>query len=154
MGRSSLPAAAGGLGLLDVAGTMLDEGGRDSLSQRAYAQISRALIVSALRPGHRLILRPLAAELGLSPTPVRKALLRLVSEQAPSLDDRGSTLVATMDRPGRPTAPSRRPRPRRSTSSSASTTAAWSSTAAASTSPTRRSTPRSTASCAGSAARR
>ncbi len=100
MSGSSLPAAADGPGLLDVAGTMLDEGGRDSLSQRAYAQISRALIGSALRPGHRLILRPLAAELGLSPTPVREALLRLVSEQALSLDDRGSAVVATMDRAG------------------------------------------------------
>ena len=66
---------------------------RDSLCQRAYTQIRRSLISSAIRPGHKLILRPLAAELGLSPTPVREALLRLVSEQALELDERGSAVV-------------------------------------------------------------
>ncbi len=74
------------------------DGGRDSLSQRAYAQIRRSLTSSRLRPGHRLILRPLAAELGLSPTPVREALLRLVSEQALCLDERGSAIVPVMNR--------------------------------------------------------
>lgn len=74
------------------------DGGRDSLSQRAYAQIRRSLISSKLRPGHRLILRPLAAELNLSPTPVREALLRLVSEQALALDERGSAIVPLMTR--------------------------------------------------------
>ena len=74
------------------------DGGRDSLSQRAYAQIRRSLTSSRLRPGHRLILRPLAAELGLSPTPVREALLRLVSEQALCLDERGSAIVPVMNK--------------------------------------------------------
>ena len=74
------------------------EGGRDSLSQRAYAQIRRSLTSSRLHPGHRLILRPLAAELGLSPTPVREALLRLVSEQALCLDERGSAVVPVMNK--------------------------------------------------------
>ncbi len=66
---------------------------RESLSQRAYCTIRHALITSDLRPGHRLILRPLAQELNLSPTPVREALLRLVSEQALALDERGSAMV-------------------------------------------------------------
>ncbi len=66
---------------------------RENLSQKAYLRIRSSLIYSELRPGQKLILRPLAAELGLSPTPVREALLRLVSEQALTLDERGSALV-------------------------------------------------------------
>lgn len=66
---------------------------RENLSQRAYLRIRASLIHSELRPGQRLILRPLAAELRLSPTPVREALLRLVSEQALTLDERGSAIV-------------------------------------------------------------
>jgi DNA-binding GntR family transcriptional regulator len=67
--------------------------GRENLSQRAYLRIRSSLIHSELRPGQRLVLRPLAAELQLSPTPVREALLRLVSEQALTLDERGSAIV-------------------------------------------------------------
>ena len=66
---------------------------RENLSQRAYLRIRSSLIHSELQPGQRLILRPLAAELRLSPTPVREALLRLVSEQALALDERGSAIV-------------------------------------------------------------
>ena len=66
---------------------------RESLSQRAYLRIRSSLIHSELPPGQRLVLRPLAAELRLSPTPVREALLRLVSEQALALDERGSAIV-------------------------------------------------------------
>lgn len=66
---------------------------RENLSQRAYLRIRSSLIQSELRPGQRLVLRPLAAELKLSPTPVREALLRLVSEQALALDERGTAIV-------------------------------------------------------------
>jgi DNA-binding GntR family transcriptional regulator len=79
-----------------LAASLGAEPGRESLSQRAYAQIRRSLTSSRLHPGQRLILRPLAAELGLSPTPVREALLRLVSEQALCLDERGSAIVPIM----------------------------------------------------------
>ncbi len=66
---------------------------RENLSQRVYLSIRSSLIHSELRPGQRLVLRPLAAELRLSPTPVREALLRLVSEQALALDERGTAIV-------------------------------------------------------------
>ncbi len=66
---------------------------RENLSQRAYLRIRSSLMHSELRPGQRLVLRPLAAELRLSPTPVREALLRLVSEQALTLDERGTAIV-------------------------------------------------------------
>ncbi|MCQ8240323.1 GntR family transcriptional regulator [Rhizosaccharibacter radicis] len=72
---------------------VLCDGERESLSQRAYKAIRGRLVSSMLRPGHKLVLRPLAAELGLSPTPVREALLRLVSENALELDDRGTAIV-------------------------------------------------------------
>ncbi len=68
----------------------------ERLSQRAYQAIRVALRSGELRPGQRLILRPLAAKLGLSATPVREALLRLVSEQALGLDERNSVLVPTL----------------------------------------------------------
>ncbi len=72
---------------------VLTSAARENLSQRAYLRIRSSLIHSELRPGQRLVLRPLAAELRLSPTPVREALLRLVSEQALTLDERGSAIV-------------------------------------------------------------
>ncbi len=50
-----------------------------------------------LQPGQRLILRTLAAELGVSATPVREALVRLVSEQALELDERGTVMVPKLD---------------------------------------------------------
>lgn len=71
----------------------IDAGPRENLSHRAYLRIRSSLVQSELQPGQRLVLRPLAAELRLSPTPVREALLRLVSEQAPALDERGSAIV-------------------------------------------------------------
>ncbi|WP_245870219.1 GntR family transcriptional regulator [Teichococcus rhizosphaerae] len=71
---------------------------RDSLSERAYQEVRSALMLSRLRPGERLLLRPLAARLGISATPVREALLRLVSEQALLMDERGTVVVPSIDR--------------------------------------------------------
>jgi GntR family colanic acid and biofilm gene transcriptional regulator len=55
---------------------------RDSLGSRAYQSIRRGLMTGAFKPGQELLLRNLASELGISITPVREALLRLVSEKA------------------------------------------------------------------------
>lgn len=71
---------------------------RDSLSERAYQEIRAALMLSRLKPGEKLLLRPLAARLGISATPVREALLRLVSEQALQMDERGTVVVPRIDR--------------------------------------------------------
>ncbi len=71
---------------------------RESLSDRAYQEIRTALMRSRLKPGERLLLRPLSAQLGLSATPVREALLRLVSEQALVLDERGTVKVPVLDK--------------------------------------------------------
>jgi len=55
--------------------------GRDNLHSRAYLMLRRALMAGRFRPGQRLLLKPLAEELGVSVTPVREALLRLASER-------------------------------------------------------------------------
>jgi len=73
---------------------------KDSLTSKAYARIRSALMLSKFQAGQRLALRPLAAELGISPTPVREALLRLVSEHALTLDARGVVCVPVFN-PGR-----------------------------------------------------
>ncbi|KAA2213489.1 GntR family transcriptional regulator [Teichococcus oryzae] len=71
---------------------------RESLSERAYQALRSALMLSHLKPGEKLQLRPLAAQLGISATPVREALLRLVSEQALQMDERGTVVVPSIGR--------------------------------------------------------
>ncbi|MDE7546721.1 GntR family transcriptional regulator [Acetobacter fabarum] len=73
--------------------------GRGALAAYAYQQIRDQLIYCRYQGGERLVLRPLAASLGLSPTPVREALLRLVSEQALVLDERNTACVPLTSRP-------------------------------------------------------
>lgn len=71
--------------------------GRDNLADRAYRQLREALMRGRFAAGQRLPLRSLAAEFGVSMTPVREALLRLDSEQALEMDSRG---IATVPRLG------------------------------------------------------
>jgi DNA-binding GntR family transcriptional regulator len=87
----SIPSAmdGGALGLGGYAGQI----SRESLSQQAYVAIRQSLMRSRLRPGQKLIARQVADELGISVTPVRESLLRLVSENALALDDRGTVIV-------------------------------------------------------------
>lgn len=66
---------------------------RESISQQAYVAIRSSLMRSRLRPGQKLVARQVADELGISVTPVRESLLRLVSEHALALDDRGTVIV-------------------------------------------------------------
>lgn len=61
----------------------------ETLAERVYGRLRAALVGGRLPPGHRLVHRHLAAEMNVSPTPVRDALLRLVSEGALELDARG-----------------------------------------------------------------
>jgi DNA-binding GntR family transcriptional regulator len=73
---------------------------RESVSQQAYVAIRNSLMRSRLKPGQKLVARQVAEELGISVTPVRESLLRLVSEHALTLDDRGTVVVPvlTLDR--------------------------------------------------------
>ena len=54
----------------------------DTLTERAYAQLREALMGGAFSPGQRITIRTIAAALGISPTPAREALGRLVAERA------------------------------------------------------------------------
>lgn len=65
----------------------------DSVAGKVYKRLRNALIQGQLAPGQRLVHRLLADELDVSPTPVREALLRLVSEGALELDARGIAWV-------------------------------------------------------------
>ncbi|MFT5288825.1 MAG: DNA-binding GntR family transcriptional regulator [Planctomycetota bacterium] len=53
---------------------------KDTLAQQAYLQLRDRLRTGKLPPGTRLVNRTLAAELGISFTPVREAISRLSSE--------------------------------------------------------------------------
>ncbi|MFT3800792.1 MAG: GntR family transcriptional regulator [Burkholderiaceae bacterium] len=70
---------------------------RDSLASQAYARIRRGLMNGRYQPGQKMILRTLTDELGISPTPIREALARLVSEQALLQPDRRSVRVPDFD---------------------------------------------------------
>ena len=64
-----------------------------SLSKQAYDEVRRLLMQGRLKPGERLVSRLLALKLGISTTPVREALYRLVSERALEMDDRNTIVV-------------------------------------------------------------
>jgi DNA-binding GntR family transcriptional regulator len=81
--ETGLPAA----GLFDV------EISRESVSQQAYLAIRRSLMRSRLKPGQKLVARQVAEDLGISVTPVRESLLRLVSEYLLVMDERGTVVV-------------------------------------------------------------
>lgn len=53
---------------------------KNTLGELAYAYLLRAILSHELRPGMRLRPEGLAAQLGLSPTPVKHALARLAGE--------------------------------------------------------------------------
>ena len=65
----------------------------ESVAGKVYQQLRNGLVRGQLVPGERLVHRFLASKLGVSPTPVREALLRLVSEGALELDARGVAWV-------------------------------------------------------------
>jgi DNA-binding GntR family transcriptional regulator len=69
---------------------------KESVSQQAYMALRNSLMRSRLKPGQKLIARQVADELGISVTPVRESLLRLVSEHALNIDDRGTVVVPTL----------------------------------------------------------
>ncbi len=65
----------------------------ESVAGQVYQQLRSGLVQGQLVPGEKLVHRFLASKLGVSPTPVREALLRLVSEGALELDARGIAWV-------------------------------------------------------------
>ncbi len=71
---------------------------KENLSDIAYAALREALMRGHLNPGDQLPLRPISARFGISPTPMREALTRLVVERALMLDARGTVTVPQLSR--------------------------------------------------------
>jgi len=53
---------------------------RENLTARVYAQLRESLMAGRFWPGQRLRIRELALAMGVSPTPVREAIMQLVRE--------------------------------------------------------------------------
>jgi DNA-binding GntR family transcriptional regulator len=54
---------------------------RETLNDRAYASLRQSLMSGKFSPGEVLVIRKLAESLGISTTPIREALQRLVAER-------------------------------------------------------------------------
>ncbi len=55
---------------------------RETLHERAYDEVKKAIMGGAIAPGEPMTIRALAKALGTSVMPVREALRRLVAERA------------------------------------------------------------------------
>lgn len=66
---------------------------KENLGDRAYFSLRAALMGGQLKPGEKLLLRPMSKRFGISATPMREAFLRLVSLDALTLDARGTVVV-------------------------------------------------------------
>lgn len=71
---------------------------RENLSDKVYGELRAALMHGRLEPGEQLPLRPLAESFGISATPMREAMTRLVVEGALTLDARGTVTVPRLTR--------------------------------------------------------
>ncbi|MEN8243910.1 MAG: GntR family transcriptional regulator [Thermodesulfobacteriota bacterium] len=71
---------------------------QENLTTKVYEQIKNALMRGQFYPGDRLAIRPLAEQLGTSPTPVREALLKLISFGALEMKPAHPIVVPTMTR--------------------------------------------------------
>jgi DNA-binding GntR family transcriptional regulator len=67
-----------------------------TLNDRAYEQIKKGLISGAFRSGQTLVIRTLADAYGISTTPVREALQRLVAERNLELMPNRSIVVPVL----------------------------------------------------------
>ena len=73
--------------------------GRGLLKERAYAEIKRRILGGKLAPGPFLAERQLAAQLGMSKTPVRSALERLESEGFLSISPQQGAIIRDLSVP-------------------------------------------------------
>ena len=69
---------------------------RENLSAIIYNQLRAALMEGRFWPGYRIKIRELAAELGVSETPVREALMQLVVERGFTMDAGRSIAVTEL----------------------------------------------------------
>lgn len=69
---------------------------RDDLRSVAYTRLKRMILTARLRPGAPLVERDLAAQLGISRTPIREAIARLTAEGLIIRRPRRAYLVTAM----------------------------------------------------------
>src|SRR5579871_2874893 len=69
----------------------------DSLAEQVYRQLRGAVLAGSFAPGERINIRRLADELGVSVTPARDAVLRLVSDDVLQLTERNAIIVPERD---------------------------------------------------------
>jgi DNA-binding GntR family transcriptional regulator len=69
---------------------------RDNLTGRVYNRLRTALMEGRFWPGHRLKIRELATEMGVSETPVREAVMQLVCEKGLTMQAARSFTVAEL----------------------------------------------------------
>ncbi len=74
-------------------GSSKGESGRGLLKERAYVEIKRGILSGKLAAGSFLAERQLAAQLGMSKTPVRSALERLESEGLLSISPQQGAII-------------------------------------------------------------
>ncbi len=70
----------------------------ETLTEQAYQRLKTALMSGAFAPGQKITTRNIAAALGISPTPAREAIGRLVAERALDFDGNRSALVPKLDK--------------------------------------------------------
>ncbi|MBI4763363.1 MAG: GntR family transcriptional regulator [Deltaproteobacteria bacterium] len=73
---------------------------RDNLNDKVYQQIKDAIMSGRFQPGERLPIRQLAEKMGTSITPVREALLRLVSYGALEMKPAHPITTPILDKKG------------------------------------------------------
>ncbi len=69
----------------------------DTLADRAYEQLRLALMTGSFHPGQKLTIRKLAAILGVSATPARDAISRLISEKVLESDVNRNVFAPRLD---------------------------------------------------------
>ncbi|WOO93250.1 GntR family transcriptional regulator [Helcobacillus massiliensis] len=90
------PLSAGN-GLAIIQGQRTAEAGEGSMSERAYADVLRRLIMLDIRPGDPINESALATELGVGRTPLREALKRLELDQLVVSYPRRGTFATHVD---------------------------------------------------------
>jgi len=73
-----------------------DDQKEEGLNASVYAELRQRLVTGRMAPGHELSTRSIAAELGVSQTPVRDALSRLAAEGAVSIRSKRRVRVPPM----------------------------------------------------------
>ena len=70
-----------------------------TLNDQAYSALKRGLISGSFRPGQTLVIRTVAETYGISTTPVREALQRLVAERLLEMQPNRSIVVPLLTMP-------------------------------------------------------